>query len=164
MKSPLTLALGIYLICFKPALALSDLVTRQNCDEFYCTDWDFVLKSIGAAAGAASQWLDFSQPPSPETAPAPKNPSEPQAVPERPDTEPVEQQDSQTLPAPKNPPEPQVDTKLWIQTPPPELNGCQGVAPSSNSDAQDNPVSYSFAPLWINCPQVRSFLMPSGAR
>lgn len=180
MKSPLTLALGIYLICFKPALALSDLVTRQTCDDSYCTDWDFVLKSIGGAAGAASQWLDFSQPPSPENAPAPdsdpteprgsqvrpapENPSEPQAVPETPDTDPTEPQDSQDLPAPKNPPEPQANPELWIQAPPPELSGCQGVAPFSNSDAKDNPVSHSFTPLWINCPQVRSFLMPSGAR
>lgn len=180
MKNPLTLALGIYLICFKPTLASSDLVTRQTCDEFYCTDWDFVLKIIGDAAGVASQWLDFSQPPSPETAPAPdsdpteprgsqvrpapQNPSELQVVPETPDTDSTELQDSKVLPAPKNPSEPQVSNELWIQAPPPELSGCQAVAPSSNSDTQDNAVSHSFTLLWINCPQVRSFLMPSGAR
>lgn len=180
MKSPLTLALGIYLICFKPTLASSDLVTRQTCDEFYCTDWDFVLKIIRDSAGAASQWLDFSQPPSPETAPAPdsdqteprgsqlrpapQNPSELQAVPETPDIDPNERQGSQVLPAPKNPTEPQVSTELWIQAPPPELGGCQAVAPFSNSDTKDNAVSHSFTPLWINCPQFCSFLMPSGAR
>lgn len=154
MKSPLTLALGIYLICFKPELALSDLITRQTCDELYCTDWNFVLDSIGgaagAAAGAASQWLDFFQPPSPETAPAP-------------DTDPTEPRDSQVRPLPNNPPEPQADTELWIQAPPPELSGCQAAAPS-NSDAKYDPVSHSLMPLWIYCPQVRSFLMPSGAR
>lgn len=175
MKSPLTLALGIYLICFKPTLASSDLVTRQTCDEFYCTDWDYVLKVLGDAAGAASQWLDFSQPPSPETAPAPgsdptdsrgsqlrpapQTPSEQQAVPETPDTDPNELQDSQVLPAPKNPTEPRVNPESWIQAPPPELSGCQAAAPFSNSDTKDNPVSHSFTPLWINCLQVRSFLM-----
>lgn len=151
MKSPLTLALGIYLICFKPDVALSDLITRQTCDEFYCTNWDFVLKSIGGAAGGASHWLDFFQPQSPETAPAP-------------DTDPTEPRDSQVRPLPNNPPEPQADTELLIQAPPPELSGCQAVAPPSNSDAKKDPVSHSLTPLWTYCPQVRSFLMPSGAR
>lgn len=187
MKSPLTLALGIYIICFTPALALSDLVTRQACDEFYCSDWDFVLKSLGgaagAAAGAASRWLDFSQPPYPETVPAPdtaptepqdsqvrpapNNPAELQADPETapaPDIDPTESQDSQVRPALKNPFEPQANTELWIQSPPPELSGCQAVAPSSNSDAKDNLVSHFSTPRWINCPQVCNILMPSGAR
>lgn len=142
MKGSLTLALGIYLICFKPALALPDLATRQTCDEFYCTDWDFVLKSIGSAAGAFNQWLDFSQPQSPEISPAP-------------DTDPTEPQDSQVLPAQKNPPEPKTDSEIWIQAPPPELSGCQAVASSSNSDAKDNPVSHSSKPLWTNGPGWR---------
>lgn len=150
MKSPLTLAFGIYVICSKPALALSDLVARQTCDEFYCADWDSVVKDIGAAAGALKQWLDFSQPQYPETSPAP-------------DTDPTEPQDSQALPAPKNPPEPNPDSEILIQAPPPELNGCQAVAPSSNFDAKDNLVSRSYKLLWINglCSQ---FLMPCGAR
>lgn len=137
MKSPLTLAFGIYLICSKPVLALSDLVTRQTCEELYCADWDFVPKGIGAAAGEINQWLDFSQPQYPETAPAP-------------DTDPTEPQDSQVLPALKNPPEPSPDAEIWIQAPPPELSGCQAVAPSSNVDAKDDLVSHSYKLLWIN--------------
>lgn len=151
MKIPLNLAFGIYLICSKPALALSDLVTRQTCNEFYCADWDSVVKGIngaaGAAAGAINQWLDFSQPQYPETAPAP-------------DTDPTEPQDSQALPAPKNPPEPNPDSEIWIQAPPPELSGCQAVAPSSNFDEKDNLVSHSYKLLWINglCSQFSNAL------
>lgn len=160
MKSPLTLAVGIYLICFRPILASSDLVTRQTCDEFYCTDWDYVLKVFGAGAGAASQWLEFFQPPSPETAPAPgSDPTDSRGSKLRPAPKtPSELQDSQVPPAPKNPTEPRVNPESWIQAPPPELSGCQAVAPFSNSDTKDNPVSHSFTPLWINCLQDRSFL------
>lgn len=118
-------------------MALSDLVTRQTCDEFYCTDWDFVLKSIGAAAGAFNQWLDFSQPQYPETSPAP-------------DTDPTEPQDSQVPPALKNPPEPKTNDETWIQAPPSELSGCQAVAPSTGSHAKDNPVSRPSKLLWTN--------------
>lgn len=150
MKSLLALTFGIYLICSKPAFAVSDLVTRQTCDEFYCTDWDFGIKSIGDATSAASQWLDFSQTQNPDTAPAP-------------DTDPTDPQDSQVLPAPKNPAEPQTDSETWIQAPPPELTGCQTVAPSSNSDAKDNLVSHSFKLLCINGTGSQ-YLTPSGVR
>lgn len=137
MKSSLNLAFGIYLICSQPALALSNLITRQTCDEIYCTDWDSIEKGIGGAAGTINQWLDFSQPQDPETAPAP-------------DTDPTEPQDSQVLPGQQNPPEPKTDSEIWIQAPSPELGGCQAVSPSSNSGAEDNLVSHSFKLLWIN--------------